>query len=376
MEYNKINIDIFNDEQKYWFVRTNGGLYYDEYKTKGFIAFDINTVCDTKLLEVVDTNKVAREQLSKKIKEAYKNKTQNSTAYIPTVAEDTLLPEELKQTKKLKKDNIQTGLIINQLKRFMLEMKIGDIVLIPSSDSDKITFGKITSKYYIDKTSPLEGFPEEKKCPFFKRINVKWIKTIKKKNLDPYLYKVIYSHHSITDVSYARNYINRSLSDIYILNDKLYITFNVNRKTGIPVKNLLEFIGSFEKVAHSINLDQKYIDEIAQAEVKLNLQSPGPIQYIIGFAAGAFILAVTYATCNIADRGGTINIEHNNSKIELNVNAKTDDKYTITRTYEETTEKITSDNGEVKELKKNIEKLEITLPNEQKPSEELLQQIK
>lgn len=71
-----------------------------------------------------------------------------------------------------------------------------------------------------------------------------------------------------------------------------------------------------------------------------------------------------------------INIEHNNSKIELNVNAKTDDKYTITRTYEETTEKITSDNGEVKELKKNIEKLEITLPNEQKPSEELLQQIK
>ena len=63
--------------------------------------------------------------------------------------------------------------------------------------------------------------------------------------------------------------------------------------------------------------------------------------------------------------GGTINIEHNNSKIELNVNAKTDDKYTITRTYEETTEKITSDNGEVKELKKNIEKLEITLPNEQ-----------
>ena len=60
-------------------VRTNGGLYYDEYKTKGFIAFDINTVCDTKLLEVVDTNKVAREQLSKKIKEAYKNK--NSKFY-------------------------------------------------------------------------------------------------------------------------------------------------------------------------------------------------------------------------------------------------------------------------------------------------------
>lgn len=373
MEYNKINIDVFNDEQKYWFVRTNGGLYYDEYKTKGFIAFGINTICDKKLLEDADTSKVAKEQLINKIKEAYKNKTQNSTTEILIVTEDNLSPEKPKKTKK---DKVPTGLIINQLKRFMLEMKTGDIVLIPSSDSNKITFGEITSEYYVDKTSPLEGFPEDKKCPFFKRINVKWIKTIKKKNLDPYLYKVIYSHHSITDVSYARNYINRSLSDIYILNDKLYITFNVNRKTGIPVKNLLEFIGSFEKVAHSINLDQKYIDEIAQAEVKLNLQSPGPIQYIIGFVAGAFILAVTYATCSIADRGGTINIEHNNSKIELNVNAKTDDKYTITRTYEETTEKITSDNGEVKELKKNIEKLEITLPNEQKPSEELLQQIK
>lgn len=369
MEYNKINIDIFNDEQKYWFVRTNGGLYYDEYKTKGFIAFDINTVCDTKLLEVVDTNKVAREQLSKKIKEAYKNKTQNSTAYIPTVAEDTLLPEELKQTKKLKKDNIQTGLIINQLKRFMLEMKIGDIVLIPSSDSDNITFGKITSKYYIDKISPLEGFLEDNKCPFFKRINVKWIKTIKKKNLDPYLYKVIYSHHSITDVSYARNYINRSLSDIYILNNKLHITFNVNIKTGIPVKNLLKFIGSFEKIADSINLDQKYTNEIAQAEVKLNLQSPGPIEYIVGIPIGIFILAAAHATYTISKRGGHINIAYDKAKIELNVNSELDKKYNITKTYEETTEKITSDNGEIKELKRNIEKLEITLPNEQKPSE-------
>lgn len=366
MEYNKINIDIFNDEQKYWFVRTNGGLYYNEYKTKGFIAFGINTVCDKKLLEDADTSKAAKEQLINKIKKAYKNKTENFTTYTSIVAENNL------SLKKSKKDNIQTGLIINQLKRFMLEMKIGDIVLIPSSDSDKITFGKITSEYYVDKTSPLEGFLEDNKCPFFKRINVKWIKTIKKKNLDPYLYKVIYSHHSITDVSYAKNYINRSLSDIYILNDKLYITFNVNRKTGIPVKNLLEFIGSFEKVAHSINLNPKYIDEIAQAEVKLNLQSPGPIQYIMSFTAGAVILAVAYATYNIAERGGTISIEHNNTKIELNVNAKTEDKYTITKTYEETTEKITSDNGEVKELRKNIEKLEIALPNEQKPSEELL----
>ena len=101
MEYNKINIDIFNDEQKYWFVRTNGGLYYDEYKTKGFIAFDINTVCDTKLLEVVDTNKVAKRTINtKKIKEAYKNKTQNSTAYIPTVAEEYIY--YLKNLNKLK----------------------------------------------------------------------------------------------------------------------------------------------------------------------------------------------------------------------------------------------------------------------------------
>jgi len=361
MEYNKINIDIFNDEQKYWFVRTNGGLYYNEYKTKGFIAFGINTVCDKKLLEDADTSKVAKEQLVNKIKEAYKNKTQNFTTYTSIVAENNL------SLKKSKKDNIQTGLIINQLKRFMLEMKIGDIVLIPSSDSNNITFGKITSEYYVDKTSPLEGFLEDNKCPFFKRINVKWIKTIKKKNLDPYLYKVIYSHHSITDVSYAKNYINRSLSDIYILNDKLHITFNVNRKTGIPVKSLLKFIGSFEKIAHSINLDQEYTNEIAQAEVKLNLQSPGLIEYIVGIPIGIFILAASYATCAIAKRGGSINIAYNKAKIALNINAELEKKYNITKTYEETTEKITSNNGEVKELRKTIEKLEITLPNEQKP---------
>lgn len=373
MEYNKINIDIFNDEQKYWFVRTNGGLYYDEYKTKGFIAFGINTVCDKKLLEDADTSKVAKEQLINKIKKAYKNKTQNSTTEILIVTEDNLSPEKPKKTKK---DKVPTGLIINQLKRFMLEMKTGDIVLIPSSDSNKITFGEITSEYYVDKTSPLEGFPEDKKCPFFKRINVKWIKTIKKKNLDPYLYKVIYSHHSITDVSYARNYINRSLSDIYILNDKLYITFNINKKTGIPAKDLLGFMNSFEKIARSINLDEQYINELINAEVKLNIQSPGPLQYIIGIPLDIFILISSYAAYNIADRGGTINIEHSDTKIKLNVNPELENKYNITRTYEETTEKITSDNGEVKELKKNIEKLEITLPNEQKLSEEILQQIK
>ena len=358
MDYQKIKIDTFNDEQNYWFVRTNGGSYYNEYKTKGFIAFGVNSICDTKLLEAAEKDKKAKEQLVTQIKADYENKTKNFNYVYAMI--------EYQPTDKPRKNIIKTGLIISQLNRFMREMKIGDIVLIPSVDSDEITFGKITSDYYIDKVSPLEGFFEyNHKCPFFKRRNVKWIKTIKKDDLEPFLYKVIYSHHSITDVSYARNYINRSLSDVYISNDKLYITFNINKKTGIPAKDLLGFMNSFEKIARSINLDEQYINELINAEVKLNIQSPGPLQYIIGIPVGIFILASAYAVYNIADRGGTINMEHNNTKIELNVNSKLENKYNLIKTYEETTEKISSNNGEVEELRKHIEKLEISLPNEQ-----------
>ena len=248
MDYQKIKIDTFNDEQNYWFVRTNGGSYYNEYKTKGFIAFGVNSICDTKLLEAAEKDKKAKEQLVTQIKADYENKTKNFNYVYAMI--------EYQPTDKPRKNIIKTGLIISQLNRFMREMKIGDIVLIPSVDSDEITFGKITSDYYIDKVSPLEGFFEyNHKCPFFKRRNVKWIKTIKKDDLEPFLYKVIYSHHSITDVSYARNYINRSLSDVYISNDKLYITFNINKKTGIPAKDLLGYIKDCIKLCSDNELE-------------------------------------------------------------------------------------------------------------------------
>lgn len=332
-------VDYITD-RKYWFVRTNGGEYYDEYLRKGFIAVGFNWIIDASLIKQAEKDNVSKRALYEKIK--------------AEAAED-----DGKQ--------IKPGLVVNQIKRFLLEMNPGDIVLIPSENSQYIAFGEITSDTYIINESELQ----ENSCPFIKRRRVKWGKKLSRGSLDPYLFKAIYSHHVITDVSDSSSFINRSLSGMYVLGDKAHITFRVSTQEAVRLSDIQPLLYGFEEVAIAANFPTNITLEIKAIELKINIQSPGPIEYIVsmgglaGIAAIIIAISIYRVTSAVRKNGGTLSLKIAGFSCKCKVNKPDNSPHDIS--IDELIEKI-SNNPEalrrLNEMANAIDKLDAKLPNE------------
>lgn len=329
--------------RKYWFVRTNGGEYYDEYLRKGFIAVGFNWIIDASLIKQAEKDNASKRALYEKIK--------------AEAAED-----DGKQ--------IKPGLVVNQIKRFLLEMNPGDIVLIPSENSQYIAFGEITSDTYIINESELQ----ENCCPFIKRRRVKWGKKLSRDSLDPYLFKAIYSHHVITDVSDSSSFINRSLSGMYVSGDKAHITFRVSTQEAVRLSDIQPLLYGFEEVAIAAHFPANIISEIEATELKINVQSPGPIEYIvttvglIGFLAITIAINMFRATSAAKKNGGTLSLKILWLSYKCKINKPNNSSHDIsTKDLDKLIEKIANNPEALSKLDKManaINKLDAKLPNE------------
>lgn len=230
------SIPIIDKNRKYWFVRTEGGDYYEEFKNDNYIAIGWDEYKHKYLFdcEPGDENELS---IKEEIKERYKTE--------------------------------RPGTIFNTLKRFMLEMSEGDIVFIPSKNSDTITFGEITSDMYIHSLTSEDI--DEDRCEYIKRRTVKWSKSIERKNLDVNFYKIFQSHHTIVNADKYDFIIDRTLESFYIKNDLTHLTLYVGTDDPISGKslfNLQKFI-----------FDSKYFDS-SNTNIKINVQSRGIIELI------------------------------------------------------------------------------------------------
>ncbi|TVZ81274.1 hypothetical protein FB379_11773 [Aeribacillus composti] len=231
------------ENQRYWFVRTNSGEYYDSFVNDGFIGIGWNQIELKHLKENRPLEDIVREK--------YKN--ENRPNYVA-----------------------------NQIKTFCNDMKKGDIVLIPSSKSTFIHFGVIQDTEPYEEEIPFEVenidehpellFEYEGVCPYRKRRRIKWVKVIKRDNMDPQLYKLIYSHHTISNADGYAEYIDKSLFDFYIKGDKCHFILHVRKKEHIKARHLIPFMSDLLTIA-----DRNSDDEI---DIKVNVQSPGTIELI------------------------------------------------------------------------------------------------
>ena len=333
------NIDEIFD-RKYWFVRTNGGEYYTEYFNEGFIAVGLNEFKDIDFITRAEADPSYKRALYEKIKS------------LVTDGSDKV---------------IKPGLIISQLKRFMMEMSIGDIVLIPSENSQYISFGEIISGVEVID----EVLLEDDACPYTKRRNVRWIKTIKKENLDPYLFKAIYSHHMITDVSEASHFINRSLSNMYIKNGKAYMTFNVQSTNPIHLQDIKPLLYGFSDIAEKADFPSEIVEGLKRIELKINVQSPGPIEYICSLEVIGVIFVILFAiqwyraTDTAKKQGGEVDFSIGLKGISLRQKFEPPSN----TSYEELAQKIAKSPSSLealKELSKAIDNLDVQTPTEKR----------
>lgn len=247
-----------SEKRSYWFFRTEGGDYYEHFMTGKYIAIGYNEVS----LEHIKTGNTGDdagiEILGSTIDQIYNRKN--------------------------KENEKRPRYAATQLLKFAYSIKKGDIVFIPSASSYFITFGEVQeTAAYLDKPK------DENDCYFMKRKRVKWLKTLRRDELDPNLYKLMFSHHTITEAdSYAEN-IDKITNSFYIKHQKANLVLEVQTKRDIKAKDLFEL--------GSITLD--LLDEFSKEEnlpyksddfnVKLNLQSPGVI-LLSGIDMGGIII--------------------------------------------------------------------------------------
>lgn len=328
-------------ERRYWFVRTNGGEYYDDYFHEGYIAVGFNSITDKSTIEKAETDDAIRRALYEKIK--FESETD----------------EEIR---------IKPGLIINQLKRFLVEMNPGDIVLIPSENSKFISFGEIASDVEIINPEDIQ----EDGCPFIKRRKVKWVKTLKKESLDPYLYKAIMSHHVITDVSDSATFINRSMSNMYVENGRAHITLRVQSKAAVKVTDINTLLTCFEDIATKAEFPPAILGPIAQAQLKINVQSPGPVEYITYGAGllgiGSILIAINgYRAQELIEKvGGSFEFKIGLKGVSFKMKANRPEAPTPLDTDQLVAQILNSPEAmaRLKQVVDTLDRLDTKLPNE------------
>lgn len=251
---NSIGIDVFKKDRKYWFIRTQSGIYYDDFTKENFVGIEWD--------EISDLN------------------------FIKTATDDEWRVKILENYKDVEKP----GNIINQIKKFVNEIKAGDIVLIPNCKSRWLAIGEILTddveifKEETDFESLLDSLDDneikENKTIIKKRRKVRWLKEVKRNDWDPYLEPIIHSNSAILNADKYEVYIDRMLSQFYIKGDEGFLTYKVNKKSNIPYRDMLKFLNNNDKLIDLFNSTCPNLDlDINDVILKINVQSKGPIQF-------------------------------------------------------------------------------------------------
>ena len=244
----QLGIDVFDENRNYWLVRTQGGLYFDDFYFDSFVGIEWDEIVPEHTIDNIDEMKAIVE---------------------------AKYPEESR-----------SGYVAGQIYKFVNEFKHGDIVIIPNKDSKRFAFGEIADdNIYIHEITDQDRFQmflndeDSEKAILKKRRKVKWIKTISRSELDPYLQSFIYAHHTIVDLKPYELYIDRTLSSFYVKGNEAFYTQRVQKEANIPFDDLADLFSYNKNIIAFVN---KYIEgcEIFRGEIisKIAVQSKGPVQ--------------------------------------------------------------------------------------------------
>lgn len=235
------NVKSIDDNTQYWLVRTMGGDYYEEYVKNGYVAIGYNEITVNDLLHLP-----LKEKLAKKV--------------LQTILSD--------RREKLK----NAGYPSAQILRFSREMKIGDIVIVPSSSSFQVSFGVISSEIYEE----TKGLHIKGMCPFAKRRKVNWYKTSLRHKLAPGLQLMFNSRHIISEVNGYAPAIDNLLNDFYTKGNETYLVLRVRQNETLSaddftlVSDLMELFNEYSRES-DMGLTSEDI------KMKMRVQSEGDI---------------------------------------------------------------------------------------------------
>ena len=234
----------------YWLVRADGGKYYDDFMLNNFIA--------------VSDNEITLELMSK---------GNNETLAGLTV--DTL--KEIYSQTFQEWSSQQISHAVSRTYKFIFEMNVGDIVLVPSKSSKSFLLGLIASDVYEENEAILDEQKHEVKYevnPFLKRRKVQWIKEVKRSEISEKLYWILSAHQAIFNLEENKSSIHQLLAPIYKVGKNVHGTIKVNQTAGITLEQWIElynFVYSIKRISGDVE---------TEVVVQSNVQSPGLIEFV------------------------------------------------------------------------------------------------
>ena len=251
------SLNVFNNQRNYWFIRTQGGDFYKTFLDNSYIAIGYDSI-NLSLIKNAANDKSGKKYLAEVIKKQF--------------------PDESKP-----------GYIGNQLIDFSYNIKKGDIVVIPSESSSKISIGEVLETPVYELNNNLG----ESDCPYLKRKKIKWLKqNLTFNHIDPKLFSIKYSQRTITRIQDEFHpYIDRIISPIYIKNDNAHLAINVERKENFPAYDLFTTWTELLDLTEEFGKDEQIEINKKDIDLKINVQSPGTIEFITYSVIGIVVLA-------------------------------------------------------------------------------------
>lgn len=233
----------------YWFLRTQGGEYFDEFYMNDYVAVGWD---DVQCVEEKDRT----DQLKEALKEHYGQPTR----------------------------------VLNQVHRFCAEMKKGDVVIIPSSGSASLAFGRILEDEIFEYNITDEE-REENKCPYRRRRRVQWLKSGRRNMIDPKLFSFFRNQQALANANEYDEFIERAINPFYIKGNVAHLNLSVHILKSPKVTDIPYYIiginDRVKKLAEELNIPYEEPDS------RINVQSDGIIEFF-GPVTVILLVALTF----------------------------------------------------------------------------------
>ncbi|MFT3951192.1 MAG: hypothetical protein QM689_04460 [Oscillospiraceae bacterium] len=255
---NEITLDcipIIPDGRNYWLIRAKGGGFFDDFTKNNFIAIGYNKINATDIADVIFDNKFNTEAMKIKI--------------------ESLYPDEKR-----------TGLVAGYIRCMYETIKKGDIVIVPSKNSQHLEIGIVQDDtlYFESNTTPSvidDGQNIEIYCDYKIRRRVNWVKRIGKQYLDLKFYKALFSHNAISDINAYSSIIDRMIFTVFIKHGELHYQYKVRTTNVIPLSLYSQLNDAIQKLATEFNGENYgFTCDHENCSVKIQVESPGHIEFI------------------------------------------------------------------------------------------------
>lgn len=245
----KEEIPVLDSTTDYWLVRANAGEYYTDFNINSYIG--------------IGWNEITLDDI---------RRVDNDSNALKSILREKLIYQEDNEPSENK-----FGITAGQLLRFVNNIKRNDIVVVPSENSERFLVGRINGDVYELTPEQIEEYTTEElnhsRSNYAKRWNVRWLGWFNRSDADSALYKMIYSHTTLSNINDYKPFINRALFPCYIEDEKLYITYHVTEENDIQGFYLGQFVYQYSLLSKTLFPDTR-------VDSKVNVQSEGIIELI------------------------------------------------------------------------------------------------